>query len=152
MANVVRWDPFREMMQLRRSVDRMIDEASLTGAGWDEPMRWALPVDVIEDEDAYVLKASLPGVKPDDINITYDNRVLTLSAEYQADEEKKNERYLLRERRFGSFSRSITLSNQVDSTKIEASFEHGVLTLRLPKSEEVKPRRIPIQPAKTIEG
>jgi HSP20 family protein len=152
MANVVRWDPFREMMQLRRSVDRMLDEATMNGSGWDEPMRWALPVDVIENEDAYVIKASLPGVKPEDINITYDNRVLTLSAEYQADEEKKDERYLLRERRYGSFSRSLTLSNLVDSSKIEANYEDGVLTLRLPKSEEVKPRRIPIQGRKAIEG
>lgn len=151
MANVVRWDPFREMMQMRRSVDRMMDQA-MDGSGWDEPMRWALPVDVAENNDAYIVKASLPGVNPDDINITYDNHVLTLSTEMQAEEEKKEERYLLRERRYGSFSRSITLPNVVDPGKIEAQYEAGVLTLTLPKAEEVKPRRIPIQARKTIEG
>ncbi len=151
MANVIRWDPFREMMQMRRSVDRMMDQA-MDGNGWDEPMRWALPVDVVENNDAYIVKASLPGVNPDDINITYDNHVLTLSTEMQAEEEKKEERYLLRERRYGSFSRSITLPNMVDASKIEAQYEAGVLTLTLPKAEEMKPRRIPIQARKTIEG
>lgn len=152
MANVVRWDPIREMMQLRRSMDRIMDESLGNGSNWDEPMRWALPVDVVESEDAYFVKASLPGVKPDDINITYDNHILTLSTEIQAEEEKKEERYLLRERRYGSFTRSITLPNQVDASKIEASYDDGVLTLTLPKAEEMKPRRIQIQNHKTIEG
>ena len=152
MANVVRWDPFREMLQLRRSMDRMMDESLMNGSNWDEPMRWALPVDVIENNDAYLVKASLPGVNPDDINITYDNHVLTLSTEIQAEEEKKEERYLLRERRYGSFTRSITLPNQVDASKIEADYSNGVLTLTLPKAEELKPRRIQIQNRKTIEG
>lgn len=152
MANVVRWDPFREMLQLRRSMDRMMDESLMNGANWDEPMRWALAVDVIENNDAYLVKASLPGVNPDDINITYDNHVLTLSTEIQAEEEKKEERYLLRERRYGSFTRSITLPNQVDASKIEADYSNGVLTLTLPKAEELKPRRIQIQNRKTIEG
>ncbi len=152
MANVVRWDPFREMLQLRRSMDRMMDESLMNGSNWDEPMRWALPVDVVENNDAYLVKASLPGVNPDDINITYDNHVLTLNTEVQAEEEKKEERYLLRERRYGSFTRSITLPNQVDASKIEASYSDGVLTLTLPKAEEVKPRRIQIQNHKTIEG
>ena len=152
MANVVRWDPFREMLQLRRSMDRMMDESLMNGSNWDEPMRWALPVDVVENNDAYLVKASLPGVNPDDINITYDNHVLTLNTEVQAEEEKKEERYLLRERRYGSFTRSITLPNQVDASKIEASYSDGVLTLTLPKAEEVKPRRIQLQNHKTIEG
>lgn len=152
MANVVRWDPIREMLQLRRSMDRIMDESLMNGSNWDEPMRWALPVDVIENNDAYLVKASLPGVNPDDINITYDNHVLTLNTEVQAEEEKKEERYLLRERRYGSFTRSITLPNQVDAGKIEASYNDGVLTLTLPKAEEVKPRRIQIQNQKTIEG
>lgn len=152
MANVVRWDPFREMLQLRRSMDRMMDESLMNGSNWDEPMRWALPVDVIENNDAYLVKTSLPGVNPDDINITYDNHVLTLSTEIQAEEEKKEERYLLRERRYGSFTRSITLPNQVDATKIEANYNDGILTLTLPKAEELKPRRIQIQNHKTIEG
>lgn len=152
MANVVRWDPFREMLQFRRSMDRMMDESLMNGANWDEPMRWALAVDVMENNDAYLVKASLPGVDPDDINITYDNHVLTLSTEIQAEEEKKEERYLLRERRYGSFTRSITLPNQVDASKIEADYSNGVLTLTLPKAEELKPRRIQIQNRKTIEG
>ena len=152
MANVVRWDPFREMLQFRRSMDRMMDESLMNGSNWDEPMRWALPVDVVENNDAYLVKASLPGVNPDDINITYDNHVLTLNTEVQAEEEKKEERYLLRERRYGSFTRSITLPNQVDASKIEADYSNGVLTLTLPKAEELKPRRIQIQNRKTIEG
>jgi len=152
MANVVRWDPFREMLQFRRSMDRMMDESLMNGANWDEPMRWALAVDVMENNDAYLVKASLPGVDPDDINITYDNHVLTLSTEIRAEEEKKEERYLLRERRYGSFTRSITLPNQVDASKIEADYSNGVLTLTLPKAEELKPRRIQIQNRKTIEG
>ncbi len=144
MARIVRWDPFREMMALRRDMDRLMDE-SLGGNSWDEASQWELPLDVKETEDEYTVQAALPGVKPDEIEITYNNGMLTIQAETHAEQEKKEERILVRERRFGTFSRSINLPSAVDANKIQADYNDGVLTLHLPKSEEVKPKRIPIQ-------
>ncbi|HEX2998562.1 MAG TPA: Hsp20/alpha crystallin family protein, partial [Anaerolineales bacterium] len=90
-------------------------------------------------------KASLPGINPEDLNITYNNGVLTIQAESREDKEVKEDRYLVRERRFGSFSRSLSLPATINADAIEASYDAGILTLRLPKTEEVKPRRIQVR-------
>ena len=143
MSNLSRWDPVRDMMSLRRTMDRLFGDE-----GFDEDfnrsLNWNLPLDVAEREDEYVVKASLPGVNPDDLEITYNNNTLTIRAEVKADEEKKGETYHHRERRFGVYSRSITLPTSIKADAIEAHYDAGVLTLELPKTEEVKPRRIQI--------
>lgn len=144
MARIVRWDPFREMVAIRREMDRLVDD-SLTGENWDQTFNWELPLDVKETQDDYIVKATLPGVNPDDIQITYNNGMLTIQAERQAEQEKKDEHFLVREQRFGTFSRTINLPVAIDSNKIEADYDNGVLTLHLPKTEETKPRRIPIK-------
>jgi HSP20 family protein len=102
-------------------------------------------VDVAEEETAYIVKAAMPGVKPEEVEVTLHNNVLTLKGEAKADKEIKEENYHLRERRYGSFMRSLTLPAGVKAEQIEAKHEDGVLTVRLPKMEEDKPKKIAIQ-------
>lgn len=142
---LARRDPFREIMSLRNAMDRMFDSTLLGG-----DMDWAqsynpLAMDVVEKEDEFVVKASLPGINPDDLEITFSNGVLTVKGETKAEHEDQNERYHLRERRFGSFARSLSLPASIKADAIEANYERGVLTLRLPKVEDARPKRIAIQ-------
>ena len=143
---LTRWDPFREMMNLRRTVDRLFDNTVATqGDEWAQPMPWGLSLDVIENKDDFVVKASIPGIDPDDIDITYTDDTLTIKGEAKADREVKEEAYHLRERRYGSFARSIRLPFKIKADAIEATYDKGVLSLRLPKLEEAKPKRIAIK-------
>jgi HSP20 family protein len=145
MNTLIRWDPFREMYTMRRSMDRLFDEF-FTGQPdeWSKPLSWDLALDVVENKDDFVVKASLPGIKPEDLDITYNENTLTIKGETKEETEKEEARYHLRERRYGSFARSITLPKGVKGESIEASYDAGVLTLRLPKSEEIKPKRITV--------
>ncbi len=148
---LTRWDPFQEMLNLRRTVDRLFDNSSPDN--W-QSMQWGLAVDVVENKDDFILKASVPGINPDDLDVSYADDTLTIKGEIKADNEVKNEQYHLRERRYGTFARSITLPVKVKGDSIEANYQNGVLTLRLPKAEEVKPKRISIKVSdeKMIEG
>jgi HSP20 family protein len=150
---LTRYDPFREMMTLRSAMDSLVDKAFVGSRADLESVNWGLALDVSETGDEYLVKASVPGVNPDDLEITYNNKVLTIKGETQQENEVEETRYHLRERRFGSFARSVSLPIPVDSDHIEASYENGVLSLRLPKTEASKPRRISISsPEKMIEG
>jgi HSP20 family protein len=102
-------------------------------------------VDVLENEDGYTVNASVPGINTDDIEVTLEKNVLTIKGEIEADEEVEKEQYHVRERRFGSFSRNIRFPVDVNVNSIEASYEHGVLTLVVPKADEVKPKRITVK-------
>ena len=154
MANLTRWDPFQELVDMRNIMDRMLERSFATPEeGWRGT--WDLPLDVMEDQDEYVVKASIPGINPDDLDITYNDKTLTIRGQVKGDEEKKEARYHLRERWSGSFARSITLPVNVRADKIQATCENGILTLHLPKTEEVKPKKIQIQGGgqqKMIEG
>ena len=148
-----RYDPFREMMTLRSAMDRLFDSAFVGSREDLEFANWGLALDVSETGDEYLVKASVPGVNPDDLEITYNNKVLTIKGETKQENKVEETRYHLRERRFGSFARSVSLPTAVDSDHIEAGYENGVLTLHLPKTEETKPRRISISSRdKMIEG
>jgi HSP20 family protein len=146
MTTLTRWEPWREMAALRRNFERFFDEPF-------EPhflMPWRLDqfelaVDVAEDENAYIVKASMPGVKPEDVEVTMQNNVLTIKGEVKEDKEIKEETYFMRERRYGSFMRSLTLPAGVKAEKIEAKHENGVLTVRLPRSEADKPKKIAVK-------
>jgi HSP20 family protein len=111
-------------------------------------------VDVAENKDDFIVKASVPGIKPDDLDISYADDTLTIRGEIKSDNEYKEDQYHFRERRYGSFSRSISLPTKIKGDAIEASYQDGVVTLRLPKTEEVKPKRIAIKVGngKVIEG
>jgi HSP20 family protein len=142
---IERWDPFREAVSLSDAMNALFRESFIRPSsvpGQQGP--GLLPLDVSENDNEFVVKASLPGIKPEDVQITVHGEMLIIQGETKAEEEKKDERWHLRERRFGQFQRSLSLTTPVDSDKAQASFEHGVLTLRLPKSEHAKPRQIKI--------
>jgi HSP20 family protein len=146
MSNLIRWDPFREMMTLRTAMDRLFDNAMLGQRdNWLQPASWDVSMDVVENDDEYQVKASLPGINPDDLEITYNNNVLTIKGEVKEEKEEEQSRYHLRERRYGSFSRSVFLPSLVNADDISAAYEAGVLTLHLPKVEEAKPHRIQVK-------
>jgi HSP20 family protein len=145
MSNMVRWDPFREVMGLRRAMDRLFDDALVSSSNEWQPVAWNLALDVIENDNEYVVKASVPGLKPEDLDITYDNNVLVIKGELKEEKDTEEDNYHLRERRYGSFSRSLTLPSNVKGDEIQASYTDGVLKLQLPKAEESKPKRITIQ-------
>lgn len=149
---LTRWDPFQEMLNLRRTVDRLFDNAS-PDREW-QPTQWGLAVDVVENKDDFVVKASIPGINPDDLDVSYSDDTLTIKGEIKSENEYKEDQYHLRERRYGSFARSISLPTKIKGDAIDASYQNGVLTLRLPKAEEVKPKRIAIKVGdqKMIEG
>ena len=155
MCAMSRWDPFRQRSSMQRLMDRMMEDAFLSPEEWSQTFEMGLPLDVRENENEYIVEASIPGVNPDDLDITYDNNTLTIRGEMKSEEENKGETYHLRERRFGSFSRSLTLPSSIKADQIEANYKDGILTLTLPKAEEAKPRRIQIHgggQSKMIEG
>lgn len=144
MTEIIRWEPFREMLSLRRAMDRLWDEAfsPLTHfEGWTS----APLIDMYQTEDKVVVKAALPGVKPDQINLSITGDVLTVRGEVEEEEKKEGATYYLRERRKGAFSRSISLPTSVNAEKAKAEFDNGVLTITLPKAEEVLPKTITVK-------
>src|SRR3954447_502903 len=139
------WEPFRESISLRDAMNTLLQESFVRPGGFsaaNAPV--APPLDVAETENEFVVKAALPGLKPEDVQITVQGDTLTIRGESKAEEEKKGEHWLLRERRFGSFQRSVSLATPVNPDQADAHYEHGVLTLTLPKSEAAKPRQIKI--------
>jgi len=147
MTTLTRWEPFRELATVRDTMDRLFEEPFFTPMRlWPRPLDEFRPaMDVLEEEGAYIVKASLPGVKPEEVEITLTDNTLTIKGEAKADKEVKEENYHLRERHYGSFLRTMTLPMAVDTEKVEAMHENGVLTLHLPKSEAVKPKKIAVK-------
>jgi HSP20 family protein len=157
MANITRYDPFSEMVTLRQAMDRLFEDSFVSPLTWrtlgsNGDSVVSAPVDVHETADEIVVSASLPGVKPEDVEMTITGQTLTLKGEFKADEKVDRGDYLYRERRFGTFNRSIQLPVRVEGDRAEATFDNGVLTLRIPKSEEVKPRQIQIKPSHETSG
>ena len=138
---IVRWEPARELasMEIDR-LNRMFSD--FYGEAFSRSA-WVPPVDIFEtDEHEVVLKAELPEINREDISVTFENGVLTLKGERKFEQETKQENYHRVERRHGSFSRSFTLPNTVDASRISAAYKDGVLTVRLPQREEAKPKQI----------
>jgi HSP20 family protein len=134
-------------MSLREAMDRLFEESVVRPRTWlasGEGVT-ALALDVFESEDDVTVRASIPGIQPEDIDISITGEALTIKGETSEDKEEKQGNYHLRERRFGAFQRTITLPTLINTNKATADFEHGVLTLTLPKVEEVKPKSIKIK-------
>jgi len=150
MSMLTRWEPFREIRRIHDTLDRMMDETfypRLRVEEWDKGL--AL-VDLYETDQDVVVKAAMPGVESDDIDISLTGDILNIQAEKREETEKEKEgdgdvRYHLREQRYKRFSRSMRLPTAVNTSKAEAEFENGVLRLTLPKAEEVKPKPISIK-------
>ena len=142
MTKLVRWTPFRTSVNMFDEFDRLFDSALPNTIASRE---WGVAVDVVENGDGYTVKATVPGIDVNDLEITLEDNVLTLKGEMKADEISEDSQYHVRERRFGSFSRRVRFPVLVNSDAVEASYENGILTLTVPKAEEVKPRRIEIK-------
>jgi HSP20 family protein len=153
MSRIVRWDPFRDMVAMRSQMDQIMDEwlrASNAAENGENSQAMRLAVDVSETESNFVVKASIPGINPDDLDISFSDNTLTIRGESKDEHVEENERFHLRERRFGQFMRTITLPLAVDADEIDAQHENGVLTLTLPKAEETKPRKISIRNSQPV--
>ena len=148
MTIVRRPSPRGEFMTLRQAMDRLFDDDVF------RPFRWTsgafegpgLPLDVTTTPDEFVVEASLPGIRPEDVEITVENGTLTITGKTAQERRAEEASYLVQEIRRGTFSRAVTLPNGLEPDKASATFEHGVLSLRIPKAEQVKPRQIRITP------
>ena len=148
MNNLSRWEPAREMMTLREAMDHLFNDAFTRpfpqardgGANWSGPA-----IDMYQTENEVVVRAAVPGFKTDEVQINVTGDVLIIKGELKRDEEKREKSWQIREHRWDAFERSITLPTSVVSDRASADFENGILTITLPKSEEVKPKTITIK-------
>ena len=147
MTNLTRWEPVREMMTLREAMDRLFDDAfTRPFSPGDGGSTWSSPaIDMYQTDNEVVVKAALPGIKADEVQINVTGDLLTIKGEMKHEEEKRDRDWHIREHRWGAFERSVRLPTPVMSDKAKADFDNGILTITLPKSEEVKPRTITVK-------
>lgn len=141
--SLTRWEPFRDLMTLREAMDRLFEESFVrSGTPWTgaPDSRLALPIDAYATDEDIVITAAIPGIDPSAVEITIEGDSLTIKGELKGPMENVN--YLLQERPYGSFSRTLRLNVPVQADKAEATFDKGVLTLTIPKQEEIKPKTI----------
>jgi HSP20 family protein len=144
---LVRWEPVRELTSLQNEMNRLFStffDSPPGNGGQTALRRWIPAMDLVETDDHFVLSADLPGLDENDINIEVEDNVLTVSGERKAETEHRKEGYYRVERSFGQFSRSLTLPEGIDPDGVTASFDKGVLEVRIPKPEERKPRKVSI--------
>ena len=142
-SNTTQWDPFREMVNLRDAMDSLVNNALVRPFyGNQGSTTGYLPVDVFEGTDSFVIRASVPGMKPEDLHVSVTGNVLTIEGQIKPAEE--NARYYTRELWWGNFTRQITLPSTVNTDSVQTDYTNGILTLTLPKKEEAKPKRIEI--------
>ena len=146
---LVRWEPVRELTSLQSEMNRLFNTffdtpTSGSGNGGGAARRWVPSMDLVETDEHFVLRADLPGLTEADVSIELEDNVLTVAGERKAEHEDKQEGFYRMERSFGQFRRSLTLPEGVDADKIAATFDNGVLEVRIPKPEERKPRRVAI--------
>ncbi len=145
MSNLIRWEPARDMMTLREAMDRLFDDA-FTRPLSTADNSWSVPaVDMYQTDNEVVVKAAIPGIKADEVQINITGDVLSLKGEVRQNEEVKEKAYHIREQRWGSFERTLVLPSNVVADKAKADFENGILTITLPKAEEAKPKTITIK-------
>ena len=144
---LVRWEPARELDTLQGEVNRLFDTFfgnGRAGIGESRARRWVPAMDLVETEDALVLKADLPGLERDDVTIEVKDNVLTVSGERKEEHSDRTDGYYRVERAFGGFARSLALPDGIDASRVTAEFDKGVLEVRIPKPEERKPHRVEI--------
>jgi HSP20 family protein len=152
---IVRWEPFRELSSLQNEMNRLFNAAFDAPSGSNgTARRWTPAMDLLETDDAFVIRADLPGLSESDVAVELEDNVLTVSGERKIEREDKREGFYRVERAHGAFSRSLTLPKGVDPEAVSAAFDRGVLEVRVPKPEQRKPRKIEISGAgpRTIEG
>lgn len=147
MRALSRWEPFRGANTLQEQVNRLFSDVFERSSQESNLSTWAPSVDIAETENELVVKADLPGVDPKDLDIRVENNVLTISGERKFEKKVNEDNYLRVERAYGSFTRSFSLSNTVNSEAIKADYQNGVLSLSIPKREEAKPKQIKVNVA-----
>ena len=151
--SISRWDPFGDLVSLREAMNNLLEESFVRprGEAGGGPQGRSAPaglaVDIRETPEAFVVRASVPGARPEDVEITVLGDTLRISGQHREEQERQDEnaRWLVRERRFGAFERTVRLPTAVQSGAAEAEFKDGVLTITLPKAEEARPRSIPVR-------
>jgi HSP20 family protein len=143
---IERWDPFGEMLTLRDAMSRLLEDSFVRpsqsmarGMG-----QFAMPIDLRETDDQFIVEATLPGVKPEDIDVTVHGNQLQIQGEMKQEQEQKDERYHLRERRFGRFARTLALPTNIQADQVSCEYRDGMLKVTLPKAEAARPRRIQV--------
>jgi HSP20 family protein len=155
---LIRWEPAREINSLQSEMNRLFNTFfdTPTSGNANGLRRWVPPMDLVETDEQFVLRADLPGLSEDDVSIELEDNVLTVSGERKAEHEARKEGYYRVERAYGAFHRQLTLPEGVDPEAVEAAFDKGVLEVRIPKPEQRKPRKVAIKAGgagtKTIEG
>jgi HSP20 family protein len=143
--NIIRRDPFEApFIQMNRLFNQMLGEPAFADGQVARTTEGVLPLDILEDERNVIVRASLPGYSPEQVDVEVHNGILTIQAQREEENEEQGPRYLRRERRWGSLSRSVALPTLVDDDACEADLTNGVLTLRIPKSQEALPRKVKI--------
>jgi HSP20 family protein len=148
---LVRWNPWGELFDLHSQMDQLFQ--SLTT---DTPSNGGqftnLPVDIKQSDDAYTIEASVPGFRPEDVEVTFDDGVLTIRGQHRWEQEQKQGSYVRRERKMSSVMRQISMPAEVRADEITANFEHGVLTITVPRAQKAQPKRIQVQTTSTPHG
>ena len=155
MTTLTRWDPFRDMLTLHNTIDQLFNHSFRSLGGWQAPPQAiALPLEVVETPDAFMVTAAVPGIEPGALDITLSNNLLTISGEFKQVQHADNVRYHLSEQPYGHFSRTLTLPTAFAAEQISADYHNGLVIITLPKAEAAKPKRIPVQSngQKVIEG
>ena len=141
---LTRWDPLFEIRRAHRLANRRRTGFPTAFANGNEQRDWSIPLDIVRDGENVTVKASLPGFAADDIDVTVESGLLTISADTKVEEERKEGGYVIRELRSGSFHRSLRLSEHVDADKAELNYESGVLTIKLPVAESKKAKHLKV--------
>jgi HSP20 family protein len=139
------WDPFRELSEFQNRLSSLFGQTPARREEEDALSHWSPPVDIIEDDKEFLVKADLPDVKKEDVHVTVENGVLTIHGERKFEKEEKKKRYHRVERSYGSFTRSFSLPDGADGSKVRAEFKDGLLQVHMPKSETAKPKSIEVQ-------
>jgi HSP20 family protein len=142
---ITRWDPFRDLMSIQNEMNRLFGRTYGGDVGESTRGAWTPALDVFETQEKFVITMELPGVSPDDVDISVEDSTLMVRGERKFYSEQQEESFLRIERRFGEFTRSLTLPSTADAESIQASFDQGVLTIEVPKRDEAKPRKISIK-------
>lgn len=145
MNNITKWEPVRDFLSLRDAMDQLFDEMITQPGGQGAGSRVVPAIDMYQTDESVVVKASLPGINPDDLKISVTGDLLSIQGDYVNETEEKQATYHIRERRWGSFARSISLPVPVQSEKAKAEYENGILSLTLPKAEQVRPKTITVK-------
>ncbi|MGQ0570136.1 MAG: Hsp20/alpha crystallin family protein [Armatimonadota bacterium] len=143
--SIIRWEPFDEMMSMRESMDRLFEDFFTRRPRTSGPLVWQPAVEVFETDNEVVVKAELPGIDPKNVSVTVTGDGLTIKGEAKVEHEEKGRNYYRRELRYGSFLRTIPLPTEVKSEETKAAFRNGILEVKVPKAERVKPKTVKVE-------